>query len=125
MARPRSPREKARVTGQDVVNPGRYEGRSEPESPSLGEPSVWMSEHQCMAWEAFRKELPWLCESDRALLEVASTIRGNLIADGSIGVNQMTTLRQCLSQMGATPADRSKVTLPDAKEDNPNDKYFN
>jgi hypothetical protein len=37
----------------------------------------------------------------------------------------LTLLRQCLGQMGATPADASKIQIPeDETRDDPSAKYF-
>jgi hypothetical protein len=81
---------------------------------------------QLDAWETFSDELPWLNRSHRALVEIASIARADLISGGpDLNVRSLNLLRQCLGQMGATPADASKVTLPDEDDDaDPSDKYF-
>ena len=83
------------------------------------------SASQREAWDTFADELPGLNQSHRSLVGIASEIRGKLIAGEDVSVNGLNLLRLCLGQMGATPVDSSKITLPDeeAPED-PADKYF-
>jgi hypothetical protein len=78
------------------------------------------------AWQTFADELPWLNHSHRGLVGVASEIHGKLIAGEEVSVNGLNLLRLCLSQMGGTPVDASKITLPDDEEDDedPAAKYF-
>lgn len=38
-----------------------------------------------------------------------------------VGVQALNLLRQCLGQMGATPADASKITVADDEEDDTDD----
>jgi len=42
---------------------------------------------------------------------------GVLIAGEEVSVNGLNLLRLCLGQMGATPVDSSKITLPEDKDD--------
>jgi hypothetical protein len=76
------------------------------------------------AWEAFDDELPWLNRSHRCIVGIASIARSELAA-GCADTKMLNLLRQCLGQMGATPADASKITMPDdgAPEDI-SEKYF-
>ncbi len=96
-----------------------------------------MRKHQLEAWQTFSDEVPWLNHSHRALVGIASEIRGRLIAGEEVSVNGLNLLRLCLGQMGATPVDSSKITLPEDKDDSskitlpedkddvdPSDKYF-
>ena len=124
MARPRTPKAKAAVTGRDQHDKGRFKERNEPESGGpLGAPPTWLVDTKnCAArsaWLLFQREIPWLTESHRMLVGMASKIQGRLMVpqEEDVGVQQMNLLRQMLGQMGATPADASKVTLPDAKDD--------
>jgi hypothetical protein len=66
-----------------------------------------------------------LNHSHRALVGIASEIRGKLIGGDEVSVNGLNLLRLCLGQMGATPTDSSKVALPDDEDaHDPVDKYF-
>ena len=125
MPRPRTPREKARITGADRNHPSRFARRSAPHTAPLGEPSNWMNDGQRAAWDLFRREVPWLMESDRALVEIASYLRARIMAGEEVGVGAMNQLRMCAAQMGATPADRSKVAVPAEPDDDPADRFFN
>lgn len=120
MAKPRIPRAKANIEARDVKNPQRFKNRKEPTSTGdLGEPPEWMGGEQRAAWWLFQREIPWLTESHRGLVEIAVVVRARLSTGEEVGVQALNLLRQCLGQMGATPSDASKVTLPgdDEEED--------
>ncbi len=125
MPQPRTPLAKAKVTGADIKHPERFSKRREPKSKPLGDPSPHLDETQTKCWEAFKQECPWLLEADRTLMETASNLRARLWNEPGIGVNAIAQLRMCLGAMGGTPADRSKVTVPDGEEEDPSEKYFN
>ncbi|WP_245451876.1 hypothetical protein [Mesorhizobium waimense] len=65
------------------------------------------------AWLLFQREIPWLTQSHRMLVGMAANIQGRIMAGQDVGVQAMNLLRQCLGQMGASPADASKITVPD------------
>lgn len=125
MAKPRTPVAKAKAAGREIVNAGRYKNRKEPRADCLGAPPSWMAKDQAMIWEQFAKELSWLNGSHRALLEIATSIRVRVVRGEDVGVQALNLLRQCLGQMGATPADATKVTMPDETDEAPEDKFFN
>lgn len=58
------------------------------------------------------------------LIEIAASIRARVMNGDDIGMKALNLLGQCLGQMGATPADSSKVKMPAEKVDDPADKYF-
>jgi hypothetical protein len=126
MPRPRTPAAKASATGAADKNPQRHRGRAEPKGVgALGAPSAWLDVWGKRAFERFRKELPWLKESDRVVVEIAASLRGRLMdPDGMLGLQAMQELRRCLAQMGATPADRSKVDVSDGEQEDPEDAFF-
>jgi hypothetical protein len=127
MARPRVPITRALATGRVLHDPKRFANRKEPESTGpLGPPPAWMTKKdQKESWETFRVEIPWLNKSHRCLTAIACIARADLISGGEFNVRVATLLRQCLGSMGATPADASKVALPDDAEPNdPSTKYF-
>src|SRR3954447_7431431 len=125
MPRPRTPREKARITGADLNHPSRFARQSAPRTVPLGSPSDRMNDGQRAAWERFRREVPWLMESDRVLVEIASYLRARIMIGEEVGIGALNQLRMCMAQMGATPADRSKVALPDDPDEAPADRFFN
>jgi hypothetical protein len=127
MARARVPLQKAIATGRVAQNPARFKGRVEPKATGpLGPPPEWMTNpHDRLAWETFREELFWLNQSHRALVGIASSIRGRQIAGEDVGVKAFSLLRACLNSMGASPVDSSKVQMPpDETEADPADSYF-
>lgn len=126
MARPRTPKAKAAATGADQKNKGRFEGRNEPAvNDELGPAPEWMDNSQRNAWNVMSAEIPWLNSSHRALMEIASTIRARLMTGQEVGVQALNLLRQCLGQMGATPADASKAgAKPDGESKDPADEFF-
>lgn len=84
-----------------------------------------MKGKQYVAWQLFRVEVPWLRESDRTIVEIASQVRGRLMDGEEVPYQALTLLRQCLGQMGATPADRNKIMDADEPAEQPTDDYFN
>lgn len=124
MAKPRTPIERARVTGSIKKDPARFASRAAPQVGRLGSPPAWMSAVAKKAWALLKSEIPWLAESDRGLVEIAATIRGRLMSGEDVGVSALNQLRMCYGQMGATPADRSKVHVPDEAPEDPTDRFF-
>lgn len=125
MPAPRTPVAKASVTGAATKNPQRHLPRKEPKVAALGKPSAFLDEFGVKAWEGFKLELPWLAESDRALVEIAASVRGRLLAGEDVGITALSMMQSILSKMGASPADRSKVMVDDGEETDPADSYFN
>lgn len=122
MPRPRTPLEAAKTLGAHLKDAGRYSGRKEPKVDPIGEPPDTLTEYEAQMWAEFVSEIPWLGKSDRTVLEVACRLRARMRTDPEMGVNALAQLRMCLSAMGATPADRSKVSVPDDEEE---DEFFN
>ena len=113
----RKPIAKAMVEGRHHVNPGRYK-RNEPTCAPLGDPPEWLSETQARAWREFEGELPWLNRSHRCIVQIASVLTARMQSGQEVGTKALSLLRLCLSSMGATPADASKVSwAPDEEPD--------
>jgi hypothetical protein len=125
VSRARLPVAKAKATGAAVKNPGRHSGRKAIKAKDLGGPSAWLSLYGHRAFQAFRRELPWLKEHHRVIVDLASHLRGRLMdPEDIVGLPAMQELRRCLAVLAATPADESKVTLPDDDEGDPDDAFF-
>lgn len=128
MARPRTPKAKAAVTGQAAVRRKKFEGRNEPiVGGDVGEPHEWLNEFAKSAWREICSEIPWLNASHRGHLAIAAYVRGRMMdPKDEPGIQALNLLRQCYGQMGATPADASKVgAQPNGDEDeDPAAKYF-
>ena len=122
MPNPRTPAAKAKATGANVAHPGRHASRSEPKGKPLGDAAEFLDEFGKRAWEGFKRELPWLMESDRAVMEVCAQVRGLLLAGEEVGVTKLSMYQSMLSKLGATPADRTRIDAPDDEEE---DEFFN
>lgn len=114
--RPRKPTTLQVAAGRDKQNPGRYRERKQNEPTGLadvGDPPDYLKDtadsFPRKAWREFAIECPWLTQSDRALLEAACMIRGDIMGGQIPGVPRLTLLRGILQSLGATPADKSKV----------------
>lgn len=116
MPRPRVPVAKAQITGAAVLHPGRHKDRKQPKATRpIGEPYAAMSETERGQWFEFVRDLPWLNSSHRVILRVACRLSADL--DGEdFGVSKAQALSSILSKLGATPADESKVSMPDDEE---------
>lgn len=126
MARPRTPKAKAKATGADVAQRKTHEARTEPVvTEGVGEPFVWLNVNAQKAWREIVTEVPWLNHSHRGFLAIAANIRGRMISGEECGVQALNLLRQCYGQMGATPADASKAGVkPDGEQEDPAEKYY-
>lgn len=130
MARPRTPKAKAKVTGAAEKQRTKFDGRNEPTvNDELGAAPDWITDTErnkaLTAWETLRTEIPWLNSSHRMLVATAANILGRMIAGQDVGVQAMNLFRQCLGQMGATPADASKVGVkPDGEDEDPTAEFF-
>jgi hypothetical protein len=125
MPRPRTPKELAKVTGAAKVHPGRFAKRSDPQTGPLGPAPAWMSAELIALWEQFSADFPWLQRSDRYLLALTVLLWAKVAAGEEVSTSDRNQLRLCLSSMGGTPADRSKVTVAEKEESDPTDVYFN
>jgi hypothetical protein len=133
MPRPRTPRAKAKTTGADKNHKGRFDGRNEPTVDlPLGDAPKWLVDTTKSkpreAWEILRSEIPWLNASHRMLIATLCNQLGRLVAGQDIGVQASVFIKQCLSEMGATPAAASKVGAKqdgDAAEKDSAAEFFN
>ena len=126
MPRPRKPRELARITGADRVNPSRYAVRNEQSTDEpLGSPPSWLNDGQATAWNEIARSMPWLQRPHRGITAIAAVILGRMMTGQDIGVQASNLLRLCLGQMGATPVDSARVAMPAATAcTDPAEKYF-
>lgn len=125
MARPRLPAAVAAATGADKRSPGRFKDRATPKHKPLGAPPRGFDAHQKAAWASFVDEMPWLSRSDRMIVELASRLRSAMENDPQFPMAGFAQLRMCLSSMGGTPADRTKVSAPDDDDQDPADEFLN
>ena len=125
--RPRLPDAVAKATGAAAKNPQRFTDRKPPKSKPLGPPPVDLDEAAVTAWLTFAEEIPWLEHADRTTLELASRLAAVMRTDfGSMTGAQIGHLRACLTEMGATPAARSKIkAAPDDDDKDPLAEFLN
>lgn len=122
--RPRLPQEVAKVTGAVVKNPQMFRDRAAPKVKSLGPAPKRFTPAQVEIWDEFNADFPWLGRSDRALVRMAVDLQ-TLIDAGDVPVSVYAQMRLCLSSMGGTPVDRSKVQAPEEESDDPADEFLN
>ena len=119
MARPRTPTKVLDMRGSFKAHPERKaerEGEPEIEEP-IGDPPKSLKVAEKKLWIEIIEVLPEgvLTAADRWNLEIACRMMYKLRkADANAG--EIGILQKCLSNMGLTPADRSKVKMPAKKE---------
>lgn len=125
MAKPRTPKAKAEISGAAIHDPQRFKERSSPKKTRpIGEPYVAMNEKQKKAWHELSYEMPWLTSSDRVMLRLACMWIAKM-DDDDFGVSATQALSSILSKLGASPSDVSKVNHGSDEEEDPSDKFFN
>ena len=131
MARPRTPKAVAKLTGQDQARKSKFAARHEPVvKDPLGDAPAWLVDTDKTkprkAWEILRSEIPWLNSSHRMLVATLCNQLGRLVAGQDIGVQASIFIKQCLGSMGATPGDRTKIIWapPAAADDDPAAEFF-
>ncbi len=126
MARKRLPTAIADTVGASLKNPKRYRGGPKSTaSAALGGPPTWLSQAEADAWRMFADEMPWLSASDRTITAIASKLRARLASDPAFGMKATNELRLCLTAMGGTPSDRSKVAHHDDDTSDPATEFLN
>lgn len=123
--------EAAERLGRVQHDPKRFAGREDEEkyldavNVPLGAPSKCLDEHERVTWEAFKKELPWLMERDRAMVEMAARLRTRLNKVSVPHEKTTAALRAILVELGASPSACRRIALPvGQKQDDPADKFF-
>ncbi|MEM6413187.1 MAG: hypothetical protein AAF720_00835 [Pseudomonadota bacterium] len=125
MANPRVPTAKAEVTGRTLQNPGRFKNRSKPKVRPLGAPYKRMSDEEQEIWAEYASEFSWLNSSDRKILAIACRLTARFWNDPDMPVAALAQLRMCLSAMGGTPSDLSKIYMPEQEDEDPAAKFLN
>lgn len=111
MARPRTPIEKAKMTGAAAHDPQRFRNRSQPEaSGPIGDPPSFLNAKEKKAWRNFASEWSWLTNQDRPAL--VALVQMRTVAEDAKAEKTAafyTAYRLMLSEFGGTPVSRSKV----------------
>ncbi len=122
--RPRLPHAVAEATGAIIKNPANFRDRKPPKVPPLGKPPATLTPEQADIWREIAADVPWLCRSDRLVLESASRLVSRMRTDPDFPMSGYSELRGLLARMGATPTDRTRITAQDDDEPDPADKFF-
>ncbi len=127
MARKRTPKDVADITGQTAARPGRYAARKEPSTRPLGDAPDWMRPDQREAFDELKASWPWLQESDRCLIIIGAKLLAAIRADADdkMGVARINQFRLIIAACGGTPTDRSRVSMPTDDVEDPADKFLN
>lgn len=108
------------ASGATKVNPGRYADRKNTPKPTapIGTAPKHLSPEQKAAWKEVIKFAPngVLSGADRALLEITVHQLVEFRAGRLIRASEIGTLITCLSKLGMTPSDRSRLSVPGDKD---------
>jgi hypothetical protein len=121
------PKAVAEFTGAAAKNPQRHGERRSPETGELGAPGAWlkMTRGGVEAFRALKRELPWLKESHRVVVEMAAQLRAQMQqGQHGLGLQGRQELRRLMSVLGATPADESRVGWTGDDEEDPDEAAF-
>jgi hypothetical protein len=112
MGRPRKPTNVLHLNGAFKHDPQRLTARANEPKPAgpIGSPPAWMQESEQRAWhEIVEEALPGvLSNADRGTLSIAAQLRA-LQTPGEVDLKAMSLLKACYTELGMTPASRSKV----------------
>jgi phage terminase small subunit len=133
MARPRLPTNVLKLKGAYKKDPQRLKAReNEPENKkAIGNPPTHLDKSEKAAFrEIVKLSIDGvLGEADRLAVEMAAKLliicRGQRVVNGEVVLptaSEQNQFFKYLCQFGMTPADRSKVSVPKAKEKNPFDE---
>jgi hypothetical protein len=116
----------AEARGSTALAPGRFAGRQEVRSKPIGAPPKHLSAPVRAAWISITKEVPWLAESDRFIVELCATLRSEFTElGGAMPTARLSMLTKLMMQIGATPQTRSGVKiLPEQEDATPTAPYF-
>jgi hypothetical protein len=120
MARPRTPTATLKARGSFVAHPERFKARGKEPKPSaaLGKPPANLTEAQRKCWDEIAELAPpfVLMNCDRFLVEIAAKLLAQSRTEEGLVIGERNQLMNCLSRMGMTPADRSKVNTGSGEE---------
>lgn len=127
MARPRKPTNVLEFTGAFKKNPARGRERANEPKPTAAADSTapdWMNETEvkCWDWIRIRCAPGVLANSDEGALELAAELRA-LVITRKADSKDRTLLKALYTELGMTPASRSKVHVPSANTDKPVNEF--
>jgi phage terminase small subunit len=120
MARPRKPTAELERAGGFDAHPERRRARENEPVPTgpLGDPPEHLTDGQKAIWHELAGQVPEgvLTIADRFLVEIVCRQMAKLRARKPLKAAEMNQIISCLSRMGLTPADRSRVGVPKRSE---------
>jgi hypothetical protein len=124
MARPRKPTAELELRGAFKKDPQRRRVDPKTKGP-IGNPPPGMGEHMHATWYELIEHSPLnvLKSRDRIILELAVRVLYAIRLSDVPDTALVSQLKGCLSSMGMTPADASKVHAPQEKPANPFAKF--
>ena len=118
MARPRKPTAVLELTGAFKKDPQRRRKNEPKPGGPIGEPPPGFNAELKVIWRELVTAVPAgvLTISDRWLVELACRTMHD-VRRGAALASERNLLLSCLSRMGLTPADRSRIAVPKEKEE--------
>src|SRR4051794_33452283 len=121
MARNRKPTQELEQSGAFEKDPKRRLARENEPVPAgpLGDPPDYLSAAAQNVWHELASHVPEgvLTIADRFLVEIVSRQMARLRAGEDLKAAEINQIISCLSRMGLTPADRSRVQVPKPPEE--------
>lgn len=124
MPRPRKPTAQLELSGAFAKNPNRR--RKDPATTGpIGDPppSMHLKFHAIWYEVAGYAPVDVLRSRDRIILELAVRVLYTIRSADKVEAAMSSQLKACLSSMGMTPSDASKVHAPHERKENPFAKY--
>lgn len=119
MPQPRVPTEILEARGAFVAHPERRAERENEPKPSgpLGDPPKSLDAAHKRLWREIVSEIPECVvgNCDRKVVEIASRLLFKIRKDTAM-VSEQSLFLKCLTELGMTPASRSKVTVAKPKD---------
>lgn len=121
----RKPTETLQLSGAFKKDPKRTRGLGPKSDRELGEPPAYCTVDVQLIWAEVQSIVPagLLTSADRLVVELLCRIVAKL-REGWITAAEMGQMTWCLSHLGMTPVDRSKVAVPQQKEASPFDEFM-
>jgi hypothetical protein len=122
MARPRKPTKLLELSGAFDKNPNRARPDEPQDGRPLGDPPSRLPADVVPYWRELEQMVVGgvLTFRDRWAVELAARLMFKAVS-GEIGSAELSMLRSLLGSIGMTPADRSKLSIPNAEK--PKNKF--
>lgn len=118
MAAHRKPTRLLELEGSLTKHRSRYAARANEPQPEgqLGPAPSYLSDKEKKVWREFRRIAFWLTDADRSLTEIACRLTAKTRSNEPMKASEYSMLLACLSKLGMTPTERSKIQAPPPKK---------